>query len=112
MNQEEVTHERFNQMFKRISDIMMLIFHNTSEKIAKKFGYFEIFGFDFMLDSKLNPYLLEINSNPALFTGTTVQKQILPPLIENVYNVNKLSRFSNLFLKFMKINQKVKHLIS
>ena len=40
-----------------------------------------------MLDDKLNPYLLEINCNPALFTDTLVQKEIMPKLVEDVCDI-------------------------
>lgn len=33
---------------------------------AKLQNNFEIFGFDFMLDNKLKPWLIEINTNPCL----------------------------------------------
>jgi len=65
-------------------EIMKLIFNQTKSKLDAKFGCFELYGFDFMLDDQLNPHLLEINCNPALFTDTEVQKAILPNLVEDV----------------------------
>jgi glutathionylspermidine synthase len=47
-----------------------------------KFGCFELLGFDFMIDENLSLKLIEINVNPALFTDTTVQQQLLPELID------------------------------
>lgn len=37
-----------------------------------------------MLDDKLNPYLIEINTNPALFTDTEVLKNLIPKLTDDV----------------------------
>jgi D-alanine-D-alanine ligase-like ATP-grasp enzyme len=51
------------------------------DKLDRKFGCFEVFGFDFMLDKQLNPYLLEINMNPAMFLDTTTMEEMLPKLI-------------------------------
>ena len=57
---------------KKINEIMRLMFLQMKERLDRKFGCFEIFGFDFMLDSELNPYLLEVNINPAMFLDTPV----------------------------------------
>lgn len=48
------------------------MFLQMKERLDRKFGCFEVFGFDFMLDSELNPYLLEVNINPAMFLDTPV----------------------------------------
>ena len=57
----------------KINEIMRLIFLQTKDRLDKKFGCFEVFGFDFMLDGDLSPILLEINVNPALFLDTSYQ---------------------------------------
>jgi hypothetical protein len=41
-----------------------------------------------MLDDQLNPQLLEINVNPALFLDTNVQVEIIPPLIKDLVNIS------------------------
>lgn len=57
-------------MESKIQEIMRLIFLTVRDKLDRKFGCFELFGFDFMIDSQLRPQLIEINTNPALFTDT------------------------------------------
>ena len=54
------------------------------DRLDKKFGCFEVFGFDFMLDKKLNPFLLEVNMNPAMFLDTLTMEDMLPKLIKDV----------------------------
>ena len=54
----------------KISEICRLTFETVKNKLERKFGCFELFGFDFMLDENLNPVLVEVNTNPALFTDT------------------------------------------
>ena len=51
---------------------MRLIFLTVKDKLDRRFGCFELFGFDFLVDDQLNPALIEINTNPALFTDTLV----------------------------------------
>ena len=45
---------------------------------------FEIFGFDFLLDSELNSWLLEINTNPAIDECSNILKVLIPRLIGNL----------------------------
>lgn len=68
----------------RIQEIMKLVFITVKDKLDRKFGYFELFGFDFLVDDNLNPFLIEINTNPALFTDTQVQKELLPKLVDDI----------------------------
>jgi hypothetical protein len=63
---------------------MRLVFLTVKDKLDRKFGCFELFGFDFLIDDQLNPYLIEINTNPALFTDTQVQKDLLPKLVDDI----------------------------
>ena len=44
---------------------------------------FEIFGYDFMMDTNLNVYLLEINSNPGLEISSPWIKAIVPRMIDD-----------------------------
>lgn len=70
-----------------MNEIMKLIFCQVKNKLDRKFGCFELYGFDFILDDKLNPHLLEININPALFTDTNVQKEIMPNLVSDCCSI-------------------------
>lgn len=54
---------------------------------AKLQNNFEIFGFDFMLDSKLKPWLIEINTNPCLELGCPILERIIPNMLENAFRI-------------------------
>lgn len=70
--------------FTKMDEICRLLFAQVQDKLDRKYGCFELFGLDFMLDDLLNPVLIEVNTNPALFTDTAVQKNILPRLVDDV----------------------------
>jgi D-alanine-D-alanine ligase-like ATP-grasp enzyme len=42
---------------------------------------------DFMYDKEGNPYLLEMNMNPALFCDTDVQTKVIPPMMKEVVGI-------------------------
>ena len=67
------TEAEFRSRFEdKVKEIMRLLFLQVKPQLERKQGTFELFGFDFLVDEGLNPFLIEINVNPALFTDTTV----------------------------------------
>lgn len=45
---------------------------------------FELFGFDVMIDTSLKPWLLEVNSSPAMSMDGPIDWAIKPQLIKDV----------------------------
>ena len=45
---------------------------------------FELFGFDVMVDSNLKPWLLEVNSGPAMSMDNNIDYQVKPDLIKDI----------------------------
>ena len=48
---------------------------------------FEIFGYDFILDEKYQPYLLEINTNPGLEISSPLIDELLPRMIDDAFKL-------------------------
>ncbi|KAL9889263.1 tubulin tyrosine ligase-like 6B [Glossina fuscipes fuscipes] len=48
---------------------------------------FEILGFDILVDSKLRPYILEVNHSPSFHTNELVDRQVKKPLIKDTLNL-------------------------
>ena len=59
----------------------------AQNRLCTEEGQFELFGCDFMLDSELRPFLLEVNTNPALFTDTKVQAQVIPQVVRQTLDI-------------------------
>lgn len=53
---------------------------------AKK-HQFEIFGYDFMIDENLTPWLIEINTNPCLEETSALLKMLLPRMIDDAFKL-------------------------
>jgi len=53
---------------------------------------FEILGFDILLDSKLKPYLLEVNHSPSFTTDTPFDHKIKFSLLTDVLNIVKFDQ--------------------
>jgi D-alanine-D-alanine ligase-like ATP-grasp enzyme len=47
----------------------------------------KLLGCDVIVDENCKPYLLEVNTNPAMFTDTKTQKEMLPVLTKNTLDV-------------------------
>lgn len=62
-----------NEIYHKIKEIITYVMQASADKLTKKTGFYELLGCDFMLDENFKPYLLEMNTNPALFTGNSLK---------------------------------------
>jgi hypothetical protein len=72
-----------DKLTEQFQTIVLDVWKASSKKITRKFGQFDLLGFDFMVDEDLQAKLIEVNTNPALFCDTPVQESIMPPLVES-----------------------------
>lgn len=61
--------------------ISVMLFRAAAKETEQRWGCFELIGLDFMLDEGRKVYFIEANTNPALFTDTTVQMALIPRVV-------------------------------
>ena len=50
-------------------------------------NYFEIYGFDILIDHKLKPWLIEVNICPSLSSSSPLDRRIKTSLISDTLNL-------------------------
>ena len=48
---------------------------------------FEIFGYDFMIDESIKPWLIEVNTNPCIEETSQLLKMLLPRMIDDAFKL-------------------------
>lgn len=82
-------------LFKKIEDIIIKtiisaepILNNAVEMfVPYRNNCFELLGFDILIDSQLNPWLLEVNLSPSLSCDSLLDQQIKSSLISDLFNL-------------------------
>lgn len=54
---------------------------------SKRLHTFEIFGYDFMIDSSFKVYLIEVNTNPCLEVSCPLLGRIIPSMIDSAVKI-------------------------
>jgi len=63
---------------------MVTLFQNN---VASRYSCFELFGFDILLDSRLKPWLIEVNISPSLHSSSSLDLDVKSPLATEVFNM-------------------------
>ena len=72
-------------LMKQIKEIISISMRSGKNKINKngRSHQFEIFGYDFMLDSDFNAFLIEINTNPGLEISSPWIQIVVPRMLDD-----------------------------
>ena len=61
--------------------------HQFLKAKSQKSGFFELYGFDVLLDENLKPWVLEVNMMPSLACDSELDFSIKAPLIADALNI-------------------------
>ncbi|KAL3927573.1 MAG: hypothetical protein SGPRY_002762 [Prymnesium sp.] len=68
-------------LWSRIHAIINLTLLSIAPSIPDNGGCFELLGYDIIIDERLRPWLLEVNSSPALGVECSVDREVKEPLL-------------------------------
>ena len=77
------------EIIPKIKNIILLSL-NSVRKLINRYNRekcFEIFGYDFMFDFELNPFLIEINTNPGLEISSPLIQKLVPRMIDDAFRL-------------------------
>jgi hypothetical protein len=69
-------------------------FDSVKDKLKLSKACFEIFGFDFIVDSEYQTWLLEVNSNPCLELSSPWLEKLIPRMVNDAMKLT----IDNVFL--------------
>ena len=75
------------QIQKKIEKIVILSLECAKHKLFNRKNNFEVFGFDIMLDDKLNVYIIEINASPDWTYSTKVTEKLIKIASDDIMKV-------------------------
>merc|ERR1719397_771572 len=82
-------------IWEKIKDLMIktIISAETSmvnlfqQNVSSRYSCYELFGFDILLDSRLKPWLIEVNISPSLHSSSSLDLDVKSPLATEVFNM-------------------------
>lgn len=81
--------ERVNQSFEKSI--------NNSNQSSGQANFFELFGYDFMIDEDFNVWLIEVNTNPSLDESSSYLTQLIPRMIDDLVKLTVDRMFMNYY---------------
>ena len=77
------------EIMPKVKNIILISFQSVRKLINKcnREKCFEIFGYDFMFDFELNPFLIEINTNPGLEISSPLIEKLVPRMIDDAFRL-------------------------
>jgi len=105
-------------MWSRIYDIILKVLITGEYPITKKLktsnidqrNWFELYGFDVLLDSDLKPWLIEVNLSPSLGTDSPLDFNIKSTLLTDTFNLIGIRKFDRKKESLSKMASRVRNI--
>eukprot|EP00359_Climacostomum_virens_P005225 CAMPEP_0204901206 /NCGR_PEP_ID=MMETSP1397-20131031/2946_1 /ASSEMBLY_ACC=CAM_ASM_000891 /TAXON_ID=49980 /ORGANISM="Climacostomum Climacostomum virens, Strain Stock W-24" /LENGTH=679 /DNA_ID=CAMNT_0052069523 /DNA_START=147 /DNA_END=2183 /DNA_ORIENTATION=- len=106
-------------LMNRIKDVIIKTLISVEPQILNKVAsstqhrdvFFELYGFDILIDSKLRPWLLEVNVGPSLSSSAPIDKRIKTTLMCDIYTLVGVAPYDRKKLEKLEEIKKQKRLI-
>ncbi|KAK9887917.1 hypothetical protein WA026_000220 [Henosepilachna vigintioctopunctata] len=76
-----------------------------TDNLSTRYNCYELFGIDVLLDSKLKPWLLEVNISPSLHSASPLDEHVKGPMVQTLFNLAQF-HFPSRLANFVKPNFK------
>jgi tubulin monoglycylase TTLL3/8 len=70
-----------------MKEIVVAAILGTVDQVSARKGSFEQLGYDMMIDENLNPWLIEVNSSPAMDYSTPITRKLVKMVMEDIVKV-------------------------
>merc|ERR1711935_133181 len=71
----------------RIIEILKYTFNTVRHRLTCKMGYFGLYGIDFMIDTDLKVYLIEVNVNPCVARNCEALKDVVTETVQETIHI-------------------------
>lgn len=79
-------------LFSRVQDIIVKSLLSVSGVIVNDKHSYELYGYDIIIDDKLNPVLLEVNANPSLTSNTPEDNKLKVDMLDDMLTIVDMER--------------------
>lgn len=79
----------FGKIYYQMKRLIKISMNSVGKRLMpnKNTLSFQIFGYDFIVDKKYNPYILEVNDNPGLEISSTLISKLIPRMVDDAFRL-------------------------
>ena len=74
-------------MLGKMKQIVIASVLGTTDQVQGRKGSFQQVGYDMMIDENLNPWLIQVNSSPAMDYSTPITRRLVKMAMEDIAKI-------------------------